>query len=145
MATHDRRFERSDHLGDAPRQVIRDPRRGTVGRYRARAASHTRARLISSRHRRVLARWLRRTAAHVHEPHPLVRRRETLLHDRVAAVRTDLLEIAAMLECAQHPDPAHVAELHDLLANGCDSPLYNSDIHISELYATLDYVRDGLA
>jgi len=145
MATHDRRIERSDHLGDAPRRVIRGPRRGAVGRYRARAASHTRARLISSRHRRVLARWLRRTAAHVHQPHPLVRRRETLLHDRVSAVRTDLLEIAALVECAQHPDPACVAVLHGLLANGCDSPLYNSDIHISELHAALEYVRGGLA
>jgi hypothetical protein len=26
----------------------------------------------------------------------------------------------------------------------CDSPLYNSDVHVSELRATLHYVRSGL-
>ncbi len=59
-------------------------------------------------------------------------------------MRTELLEIAATLERAQNPDPACVATLHELLANGCDSPLYNPDIHISELYATVHYVRAGL-
>jgi hypothetical protein len=59
-------------------------------------------------------------------------------------VRSDLLEIAALLEHTHDPDPARVAALHNLLANGCDSPLYNTDIHISELHATLHYVRSGL-
>ena len=89
----------------------------------ARASRRARrARLISPRNRRAIARWLRRTAAHTQPAHPLARRRETLLHYRVAAVRTDLLEIAAMLERVHDPDPASVAALHDLLANGCDSP-----------------------
>ena len=59
-----------------------------------------------------------------------------LLHDRVAAVREDLLEIATTLERAPAPDPVGVAELQRLLADGCESPLYNADIHVSELRAT---------
>lgn len=103
-----------------------------------------RARLSSPRKRRKIVRWLRRTGRYDHEPHPFARRRGTLLHYRVAAVRTDLLEIAVMLERAPDPDPASVAALQHLLADGCDSPLYNPDIHISELVATLHYVRAGL-
>jgi hypothetical protein len=37
-----------------------------------------------------------------------------------------------------------MAELHSLLADGCDSPLYNSEIHVSELRATLYWVRARL-
>jgi hypothetical protein len=96
------------------------------------------------RRRRVIVQWLRRTAKCAGEPDPLVRRRQVLLHYRVAAVRTDLLELAATLERADKPDPACIAELHNLLANGCDSPLYNSDIHVSELRATLHHVRARL-
>jgi hypothetical protein len=102
------------------------------------------ATLLSARNPKTLARWLRRTAKHTQQPHPLARRRETLLHYRVAAVRVDLLELAAILERAHDPDPASVTELHELLANGCDSPLYNPDIHVSELHATLHYARAGL-
>jgi hypothetical protein len=112
--------------------------------YRERKAARKRARLISPRHRRVIARWLRRTARHGHQHHPLARRRETLLHDRVAVVRDELLEIAAILEHASNPDPACIGELHELLANGCDSPLYNPDIHVSELQSTLHYLRVSL-
>jgi hypothetical protein len=118
--------------------------RGALKGYRERKAARNRARLISSRHRRYIARWLRRTARHSQEPHPLARRRETLLHDRVAVVRAELLEIAAILEHAPDPDPACIGELHELLANGCDSPLYNADIHISELQATLHHIRASL-
>jgi hypothetical protein len=96
---------------------------------------------IDERQRHLIVQWLRSTANRAGEPAPLVRRRQALLHYRVAAVRTDLLEIAAMLERSDQPDPACVAELHRLLANGCDSPLYNPDIHVSELRATLHYVR----
>jgi hypothetical protein len=115
-----------------------------VERYRQRRATRRRRRLVSAHNRRVIAKWLRRTARHTQRGHPLTGRRETLLHYRVAAVRADLLEISALLERAQHPDPACVAALRELLANGCDSPLYNADIHISELQATLHYVRSGL-
>jgi hypothetical protein len=99
----------------------------------------------AARKRRVLARWLRRTANGRPEPDPVARRRQPLLHDRAAAVRSELLEIAVMLEHARDPDPHTITALRTLLANGCDSPLYNPDIHVSELRATLHGVRGGLA
>ncbi len=34
--------------------------------------------------------------------------------------------------------------LRALLRNGCDSPLYNADLHMSELRAALYYLRVGL-
>ena len=66
-----------------------------------------------------------------------------LLRYRAAAVRTDLLEIAALLEQSCDPDPASVKAIHRLLANR-DSPLYDPGVHVSELYATLYYVRAAL-
>lgn len=95
----------------------------------------------AERRRRVIVHWLRRTANRTEEPHPIARGRQPLLHYRAAAVRTKLLEIAAALERAQNPDPAAVATLRELLANGCDSPLYNPDIHVSELHATLHHIH----
>jgi hypothetical protein len=77
-------------------------------------------------------------------PTPIARRRQTLLHYRVNAVRSELLEIAAMLDRTHDPEPATTAALHELLINGYDSPLYNPDIHVSELRATLSGVRMGL-
>jgi hypothetical protein len=68
-----------------------------------------------------------------------------LLHYRAAAVRTDLLEIAALLERAHDPDPACIEALRALLANtDGESPLYNTNTPFPELEATLDYVRSGL-
>jgi hypothetical protein len=96
---------------------------------------------VSSRERRMLVRWLRRTANHRFDQHPLARRRETLLEDRVAAVSGDLLEIAALLERTRNPNPACVAALRDLLASGHNSPLYNESLHPSELRASLYYSR----
>jgi hypothetical protein len=98
----------------------------------------------AERKRRVIVRWLRRTANHAVDTDPIRRRREALLHYRTAAVRSDLLEIAAILERAHTPNPACVATLHELLANGCDSPLYNPDLHVSELRATVHHVRAEL-
>jgi hypothetical protein len=68
-----------------------------------------------------------------------------LLLDRVAAVRGDLLDIAAMLENAEDPDVACVADLHQLLTDGCSSPLYNASVHPSELRAILYYARAALS
>ena len=104
------------------------------GWWRERRAEHR---------RRVIVSWLRRTADRTEEPDPIARRRQPLLHYRVAAVRTELLEIAAALERAQNAPPTSVETLRALLANGCDSPLYNPDIHVSELHATLHHVRAG--
>jgi hypothetical protein len=118
---------------------------GLLARWRAHRAERRQARVVSARNRRVLAQWLRRTVHHPVDRDPTRRRREILLCDRVAAVRTELLEIAALLECGPDPDPACVVALHGLLASGCDSPLYNADVHISELRATLYYVQAELA
>jgi hypothetical protein len=108
---------------------------GIRERWRRRRAEHR---------RRVIVQWLRQTANRAEEPHPIARRRQPLLHYRAAAVHSELLEIAAALERAQNPAPASIATLRELLANGCDSPLYNPDIHVSELHATLHHARAGL-
>jgi hypothetical protein len=73
------------------------------------------------------------------------RRFEVLLCERAALVRSELLEVAALLETAADPDPGLVAELHHLLTDGCGSPLYNRDVHVSELQATLHYARLNLS
>ena len=94
--------------------------------------------------RRVIVQWLRRTASRANETDPMRQRSQPLLHYRAAAVRADLLEIAAMLERTQTPNPACVTTLHRLLSSGCDSPLYNPRIPVSKLEATLAQVRSGL-
>lgn len=132
MATKDTDSTRAHLSPDAPADTTVEDRVGILKRRRQRRAE---------RERRVIVQRLRRAASHSDEPHPFVRRREALLHYRVAAVRTDLLQIAATLERTQNPDPAYLATLHELLANGCDSPLYNQDIHVSELRATLHALR----
>ena len=115
-----------------------------IERWRERSAERQGRRLGSARSRRVHAQWLRRTANRANDPDPMRRRREALLHYRAAAVRSDLLELAAMLERTHHPDPACMAALHALLANGCDSPLYNANIPVDELHTTIERVRAGL-
>jgi hypothetical protein len=100
--------------------------------------------LLGTRNRLTIARWLRRTANRVVDADPLGRRREVLLCGRVAVVRTDLLALADLLERTEDPDPDSVEALRALLRNGCDSPLYNADVHMSELRAALYYLRAGL-
>jgi len=142
MATADARFEHVGRPTKAPTPYAVEGDRGILQRWRERNAQHKRARLVSARNRRRLVRWLRRTARDANErrirPGP-----EVLLHYRTAAVRADLLEVAALLERAHDPDPDCVKEIQRLLDNG-DSPLYHPGIHVSELYATLHYVRAGL-
>lgn len=81
-----------------------------------------RARLLSARERRILVRWLCRSADRAPDRDPLRRQLEVLLCDRVAVARTDLLEIAVMLEHAQDPDPARVAAQRDLLSDRLREP-----------------------
>ena len=114
-----------------------------IGRCSARQAG-MRVRLVSARNRRILARWLRRTAGRAPSRDPIRRRHDLLLYDRVTVVRADLLEIAVMLEHSDDPDPGCVAAVHDLMSDGCESPLYNPDVHVSELRATLYFVRSRL-
>ena len=132
MATQDRHPKQAHLL---PTDTAIENPAGILERWRQYRAEHQ---------RRVIVQWLRRTANRTDEPHPIARRRQALLHYRAAAVRIELLEIAATLEHTHNPDPDCIAALHDLLANGCDSPLYNPDIHVSELRATLHYVRSRL-
>jgi hypothetical protein len=124
---------------------------GIVERWSMRRADRRFARLLSPRSRRALAQALRATADDTSDRN----RRgldagatarwcwSPLLHYRTAAVRTELLEIAALLEHASDPDPACVQEIHELLTNG-NSPLYHRSVHVSELYATLYYLRARL-
>jgi hypothetical protein len=131
-------------LTAGPRTTAPERRIGVLQRRRERRAERKHKRLVSTRNRRNLARRLRLTATHATDRDPVRRRHDVLLHYRAAAVRTDLLEIAALLEHAHDPDPDCIGALRNLLTNGCDSPLYNADIRFSELRATLDYVRSGL-
>jgi len=109
-----------------------------------RSQQQQRAHLISARNRRYLAQWVRRITKLASDRDPIRRRHDVLLHYRAAAVRTDLLEIAAMLERAHDAEPQCVTALHDLLAHIGDSPLYDSKIPFCELETTLDYIRSGL-
>ncbi|MBV8221268.1 MAG: hypothetical protein JO325_22615 [Solirubrobacterales bacterium] len=95
------------------------------------------------RNRRALVQLLRRTADRAHDTARLPHRREAL-HYRAAAVRTPLLELAAILEHAHDPDRASVAELRDLLSNDRDSPLYNAKIPAAELDKALQRIRAEL-
>jgi hypothetical protein len=95
------------------------------------------------RNRSALVQLLRRTADGTHDTDRVRDRREAL-HYRAAAVRTPLLELAAVLEHAHDPDPATVAELRELLSNGRDSPLYNAKIPAAELDKALQRIRAEL-
>jgi hypothetical protein len=135
MATQDTHPPLADLNAEATAGRSFDARVGAGGRWREYRAE---------RKRRVLVQWLRRTANRALDTDPIRRQREALLHYRAAAVRADLLEIAAILERTQTPNPACLATLNELLSNGCDSPLYNPCIPVSELRATLDEIRSGL-
>jgi hypothetical protein len=113
------------------------PRRGLLARWRVRAAERKERRLLSSRTRRRLAVSARRAAA----SKPTQSRNTVLLRDRAGAVRDELLEIALMLEHGHALDAEWISDVHKLLTDGCASPLYNRDVHISELRATLYYLR----
>jgi hypothetical protein len=114
--------------------------RGILQRSGERLAAHRRARLVSLRSRRRFAQWLRHTARDANDRSPIRRRHDVLLHSRATAVRTDLLEIAALLEQAHDPDLDCVLAIRELLANG-DSPLYTPGVHIPNLHTTLDCIR----
>ena len=69
---------------------------------------------------------------------------EVLLSRRAAAVSGQLLELAALLDITDEPDPAAIGALLGLLTDGGESPLYNPAVHVSELYGTLLDVRRRL-
>ncbi len=115
------------------------PPQGAVARWRAYVTERKESRLLSGRNRRRLVASLRRAATY----DSTESRRTIVLVDRVAAVRHELLEIASVLEHADDLDPSWVSAIHGLLTDGCESPLLNRDVHISELLATLYYLRGG--
>ena len=143
MATPDTYPERGGPSAAPHGQSTFTTDRGIVQRSREHLAARKRARLVSPRSRRRLAQWLRRTAKNANDRNPIRRRHDVLLHYRAAAVRADLLEIAALLEQARDPDPDCVVAIRELLASG-DSPLFHPGVHISELYASLRAIRAGL-
>ena len=118
------------------RKPLRHDHPGPLARWRARAAERHGQRLLAARQRRRLASSLRRAANCVATPS----RHTVLIPDRVAAVRDELLELALILEHSGALDASWVLAVHKLLTDGCKSPLYNSEIHISELRATLYYL-----
>jgi len=115
------------------RKPLRHDHPGPLARWRARAAERHGQRLLAARQRRRLASSLRRAANCVATPS----RHTVLIPDRVAAVRDELLEHSGAR------DASWVLAVHKLLTDGCKSPLYNSEIHISELRATLYYLRSA--
>jgi hypothetical protein len=98
----------------------------------------------AERKRRALVQRLRGAADRALETDQISVHPGALLRYRAAAVRPDLLEIAAMLERTQTPNTACLAALDELLSNGRNSPLYNPRIPVAELHTTLDEIRSGL-
>jgi hypothetical protein len=113
--------------------ALRD-RRLTVGRRSRLVSRRSRRNRRNRRNRRRLAEGLRRTAAVEQPP----RRFDCcpVLTDRVAVVRYELLLLADALEHSSDPDPAGVALIGELLTRGC-SPLYNANVPVADLHATL--------
>jgi hypothetical protein len=89
----------------------------------------------------MIMHWLQRTANHTIEPHPIARRRQAVLPYRAAAPNSSRSPPSS--QRTPHPDPGCLATLQQLLANGCDRPLYDPDIHISELRANLHHTHTG--
>lgn len=106
------------------------------------ALARKRRRLISPSRRRTLARELRQTAC-PQPPCSLERWSTSLpctvtpLADRVVAVRHHLLAAARALEADKDPDPVAVALIRELLRDGA-SPLYNPNVPVADLHATLN-------
>ena len=145
MATEDAYLDHRGVPADPKLPTTSGRHRTILDRWREHSAWRKQVRLMSARNRRVLAQWLRLTANHATDRDSIRRRHDVLLHYRAAAVRTDLLEIAALLERAHDPDPECITVLHHLLANDtADSPLYNPHTPFTELEAILDKVRAGL-
>jgi hypothetical protein len=103
-----------------------------------------RRRAADARQRTRLVKGLRRVARRAGSPAP-ARRFEVLLCDRAAAVRFELLDLAALLQRTRNPHPAAIATLRWLLTDGCESPLYNRDVPASRLTPALDEVRTALS
>jgi hypothetical protein len=91
---------------------------------------------MSVRRRRMLAAGLRRAGGTTRSRRPFT----LLLAGRCAEVVEELLRLADLVESVVDPTPDWVQAVDDLLTDGCNSPLYNQSVHISELRATLFYL-----
>lgn len=98
-----------------------------------------RARLVSARERRALAQGMRAVCRAAARETP--DRWRVLLCSRAAPFRSEMLEVAALLEQARDPDWACVAALRELLRDGRTSPLYNPAIDPRHLGVILDRAR----
>jgi hypothetical protein len=67
-----------------------------------------------------------------------------VLRYRAAAVRRELLEIAALLEHVDNPDPDAVLAARELLRDRA-GPLYDVAVTATELRTTLENLRAALA
>jgi hypothetical protein len=66
-----------------------------------------------------------------------------LLRYRAAAVRSDLLQIAVLIEHGDDPDPASVQAVRALLHEPA-SPLYDASVDMADLHLTLEQLRNAL-
>jgi hypothetical protein len=85
-----------------------------------------------------------RQAADPTNPPSRLRPRRPILRYRAAAVRRELLEVAALLEHAENPDPGPVLAARELLRDRA-SPLRDVAIDVAELRMTLADLRTALA
>ena len=107
---------------------------------RAETPRRTRGTRWSERRRTRVVGGLRRVARRSRVS-PRAQRSEVLLCDRAEAIRTELLELAAVLQATSDPPPEVIAALHELLTDGCGSPLYNADVPSGQLSARLERAR----
>ena len=93
--------------------------------------------ITGDRYRRRLARSMRRLVRKASDPSV----RDVIPTERVATVGARLLALADWLEHARDPNAEWANAIHRLMTDGCDSPLLNDQLHISELYAALYYIE----
>ena len=118
------------------------PRRSVLSASRNGAELVERRRVSERRRRRVADALLR--AARRSAPSARVSRSELLLTTRAATVRSELLELAALVRTLPDPDPAAISTLHALLTDGCTSPLFNEDVPADRLKVILNRVHAAL-
>lgn len=77
------------------------------------------------RHRRALARTLRRIVEEARTPQPAARRAPAAIaREQILAQAGDVLELAVRLDCPFPADPAGIAIARRLVTDALDSPLY---------------------
>jgi hypothetical protein len=101
------------------------------------AVTRFRRRQCSPRRRRRLVANLRQTA----RPSRHMLNSDLVAWDRVRLVHKDLLALADELEAADTVEPRTMVDLDRLLCDSCHSPLLNSAVPESELFAALQSIR----